>query len=173
MIARQVDLAGGNQKAAMDQIDDAVREVGREVRSIIRRAVLAQLARHIHPRIPLRRQLDVRIGFVVAQQNVVARLLLLDQVVFKRQRLALVAHHDVFNIDGFTQQASGLGVLAGALHKIRAHPRPQVLRLANVDDLAFGVLVEIHARIDRNRFDLLIQIHRLNAFALAGRSWRF
>ena len=63
MIARQVDFAGGNQKAAMDQIDDAVGKIGREVRAVVSGAVLAQLARHVHPRIALGGELDVGIAF--------------------------------------------------------------------------------------------------------------
>ena len=35
MIARQIDLARRNQKVAMDQIDDAVGQVGGEVRAVV------------------------------------------------------------------------------------------------------------------------------------------
>ncbi len=90
-------------------------------------------------------QLDVGIGFVVAQQNVVTRLLLLDQVVLERERFLLVVDDDVIEIDGLAQQRPGLGVFAGAFQEIRTHSRAQVIRLADVDDLAIGILVEIHA----------------------------
>ena len=54
------------------------------------------------------RQLDVRIGLVVAQQDVEARLALLDQVVFKRQRLVLVGDRDVLDVDRLAHQRAGL-----------------------------------------------------------------
>ena len=160
MIAVQVDLARRNQKVAVNEIDDAIRQAGREVRAEVERAVLAQAARDVHARIALAHgQLDVGIGFVVAQQNVVARLLLLDEVVLERERFLLVVDHDVVEIDGLAQQRAGLGVLRRAFEKIRAHPRAQVLGLADIDDLALGVLVEIHAWRGRQSANFLMQVH--------------
>ena len=56
------------------------------------------------------RQLDVWIRLVVAQQDVEARLPLLDQVVLKRQRLALVVDCDVLDVDRLAHQRSSLRV---------------------------------------------------------------
>ena len=160
VVAREIDLAGRNQKVPVDEIDDAVGEVRRKIRTVIDRTVAPQPARHVDARKALgRRELDVGIALVVAQQNVIARLLLLDQVVFERQRLALVGHDDVLDIDGLAQQAAGLGVFGGAVEKVGAHPGPQVLGLADVNDLAFGVLVEIHAGIGRQSANFLVQVH--------------
>jgi hypothetical protein len=86
-------------------------------------------------------------------------LALLDQVVFERQRLALVVHRDVFHIDGLAHQRSGLRVGLAGLQKIRPHPRAQILRLADVDHLAFGVLVEVAAWQGGDSADFLKQIH--------------
>ena len=102
----------------MNQIDQPVRQAGREVRPEIERSVFAQPPRGEHPRIALADgQLDVGIRFVIAQKNVVARLLLLDQVVLKRQRFFLVVDDDVVEIDGLAQQRAGLGVAAAPSRK--------------------------------------------------------
>ncbi len=53
MKAGQIHFAGGNQKVAVDQVDDAVGEVGREERSVVGAAVFAQAARYIDARIAL------------------------------------------------------------------------------------------------------------------------
>ena len=58
-------------------------------------------------------ELDVGIGLVVAQQDVEARLALLDEVVFERQRLMLVVDQDVLDVDGFAHERAGLGVGLG------------------------------------------------------------
>ena len=55
-------------------------------------------------------QLDVGISFVVAQQDVEARLPLLDQVVFERQRLLFVVDQDVVDVAASRMQRAGLDV---------------------------------------------------------------
>ena len=160
MVAREIDLAAGQKKAAMDQLDDAVGEVAGKIRAVVRRAVLAQAARDEDlGKAVGQRQLDVGIGLVVAQQDVEARLALLDEVVFKRQRLVLVGDQDVVDIDGLAHQRAGLGVGLRGLQQVGAHPRAQVFRLAHIDDLALGVLVEVHAGLGGQSADFLVEVH--------------
>ena len=91
VIAAEVHLAAWNQEAAMDDVDKPVREIAREIRAEVSRAVLAQAARDEHLGVTVgERELDVRVGLVVAQQDVEARLALLDQVVFEREGLVLI-----------------------------------------------------------------------------------
>ena len=104
-------------------------------------------------------QLDVGIRLVVAQKDVVARLLLLDQVVLERQRFLLVVHDDVVEVNRLAQQRSGLGVSSRAFQKIRTHARAQAVGLAHVDDLPVGVLVEIHAGRGWQGSNFLVKIH--------------
>ena len=67
-------------------------QLGRQERSRVEVAALLDAPRHEHPRKRLaRRQLQIRIVLVVAQQDVVLRRPLLDQVVLERERL----HHRV------------------------------------------------------------------------------
>ena len=144
MKARQIHIARGNQKIAMNQIHRAMRQVGGKIRAVIDAAILAQPPRHVNARKALaQRQLDVGISLVIAQQHVEARFTLLDEVVLQRQRLFFVVNDDVLDVGRLEDQRAGLGLDLDALHEIRAHPRPQTLRLADVDDLALGVLVQI------------------------------
>ena len=134
----------------VDEVDDAIGEIRWKIWTVIDGTIAPQPARHVDARVALgRRELDVGIALVVAQQNVIARLLLLDEVVFERQRFAFVGDGDVLDIDCLAKQAAGLGIFGGAVEEVGAHPGAQVLGLADVNDLALGVLVEIYAGIGR------------------------
>jgi hypothetical protein len=50
MKAREVDLARWNQKVAVNEIDDAIGKIGREVRPVVSAAVLAQAAGDVDAR---------------------------------------------------------------------------------------------------------------------------
>ena len=168
IVAIQVQLAGRNQEMPVNQIDKSIRQAGREVRSEVERAVFAQSPRRKHSGIALGDgQLDVGIRLVVAQKDVVARLLLLDEVVLERQRFFLVVDDDVVEIDRLAQQRSGFGIGRRAFQKIRPHSRAQVVGLADVDDLALGVLVEIHAGRGRQGSNFLVKVHEKQCQRLA------
>ena len=44
MVAREIDFAAGDEKAAVDEFDDAVSEIAGEVRSVVGGAVFAEAA---------------------------------------------------------------------------------------------------------------------------------
>ena len=85
------------------------------------------------------------IRLVVAQQDVEARLVLLDEVVFERQRLFFVVDQDVVDVARFGDQGAGLDVGQLVLGKVAADAVAQALRLAHVDHAAAGVFVQVHA----------------------------
>src|ERR1700731_4599601 len=81
MITRQINFAGWDQEMPVNEIDDAISQVGRKERTIIDAAVLSQAAGYVHSWETLAQsELYVGIRLVVAKQNVEARLLLLDKV---------------------------------------------------------------------------------------------
>ena len=147
MVARQVNLAGGDQKTAMNQVDRTVCQVSGEIRTVISAAVLLQpscdkdLGKTVS-----QCELDVWICLVVAQKNVEARLLLLDEIVLESQRLALVFDNDVLHVDGFAHQRAGFCILCGRFQQLRTHSRAQVLGLADVDHAALAVAELVDAR---------------------------
>ena len=161
MVAVEIDLAAWDEKAAVDEVDQAMGEIAGEVWAEVGSAVFLQTARDEDLGIAVvHRELDVGVGLVVAQQDVEARLALLDQVVFKRQRFAFVIDRDVVDVDRLAHQRAGLAIVdLVSLEEIRAHARAQVLGLADVDDLAFGILVEIAAGRGGERADFFEEIH--------------
>jgi hypothetical protein len=102
-----------------------------------------------------------QVGLVVAQQDVEARLALLDQVVFERQGFLFVFHQDVVDVHGFAHQRAGLGIGLGRGQDVGAYPRTQVLGFADVDDVALRVAVQIHPRPGGQGAYFLVQIHDL------------
>ncbi len=101
----------GMRKLRWMTIDEAVREVAGEIGAEVGGAVLAQAAGDEDLGVAVgERELDVGVGLVVAQQNVEARLALLDEVVFERERFVLVGDGDVFEVDGLAHERAGLGV---------------------------------------------------------------
>ena len=145
VVAREVDLAGGHQEVPVDEVHQAVRQVGREVGAEVGGAVLAQAPRDVDARVLLAGQLDVGVGLVVAQQDVEARLVLLDQVVLERQRFLLVVDQDVVDVARLGDQGAGLDVGQALVGEVAAHARAQVLGFADVDNGAVRVLVQIDA----------------------------
>ena len=95
MVSPQIDLAGRHQKMPVNEIDQPVREVAGKVGAEVSGPVFDQPARDVNARESFVRQFDVRIGFVVAQQDIEARLVLLDEIVLERQRFLLVIDQDV------------------------------------------------------------------------------
>src|SRR5262249_15672306 len=152
--------AGGNQEVAVDQVHDAIGQIGREVRAIVRAAVFAKTAGYVHPGKALAQgEFYIGGGLIIAQQNVEARLLLLDEVVFQSQDLAGIGDDDVIGVGRLTHQSAGFGVLPAALVEIGADPAAQVVGLADVDDLTLSVLVEVNAGRGREGADFLGDVH--------------
>ena len=100
----EIDLARRNLKEPVNKVHEPVRQIARKVRPIVRAAVLPKPPRHIHSRKLLSGQFDVGIGLVIAQQDVETRLVLLDQIVFERQRFFVVVDLDEIDIPGFADQ---------------------------------------------------------------------
>ena len=77
------------------------------------------------------------IGFVVAQQNIVGRPLLLDQGLFKEQRLDFTTRYRDLNIRDACDHGLGLGIECAA--KVAAKACFQAFGLAHVKGLAMRV----------------------------------
>ena len=141
MAAAQINRARRHQEMFVDQMDKPVGEAGREVRPEIRRAVFVQAARHVNARILFKSGIaDVGIGLIVAQQDVEFRHVPLDKVVFKRQRLFLVVHDDIFEVRDFADERTRLCVLPARFQEIGFDAAAQRACLADVEDFAAGVL---------------------------------
>src|SRR5438445_248887 len=101
MKARQIHFARGNQKMPVDQVNNPVRQVGREVGAVVGAAIFSKAARDIDSRESLpQSELYVRRSLIVAQQDVETRLCLLDATIFESKRftseVALNSYHARF-----------------------------------------------------------------------------
>ena len=115
MIVREVHLAAGNEKAAMDELRNAICEVAGEVGPVVRRAVFAQPARDKHLWISVGQgEFQVGVGLVVTQQDIEAGMALFDEIVFQCQRFMLVGYEDVIEVHGLAHQGAGFGIRLGA-----------------------------------------------------------
>src|SRR5690242_21247437 len=129
MVTRQVDLARWNQETAVNQIDRAMGQVSREVWTVICTPVFLQPPRDKDlGKAVGESELNIRIGLVITQKDVEARLLLLDQIVLESQGLALILDDDVLYVDRLAHQRSGFGILCRSFQQVRTHPRAQALR---------------------------------------------
>ena len=158
MLARQIDIARRHFEMPMNEVDQTMRQVAGKIRTVIGGPVFFQAARHIHARISFAGELDVGISLVVAQQDVVARLVLLDEIIFERQRFFFVV--DLNEIDGprFADQRSGFDVGQAVVIEVAADPAAEIFCLADVDDGAVGVFVEIHSGQQRQFGDAIPEL---------------
>ena len=85
----------------VDEMDEAMSEIARKIRTVIGGPVFLQPSGDVDARKALVGELDVWIGLVVAQQDVVARLVLLDEIVLECQRFFVVVDKDIVDVSRF------------------------------------------------------------------------
>jgi hypothetical protein len=129
-------------------------------RPIVRGAVVLHPARHQQPReVLVGRELEERVVLVVAQDDVVARTMLAHEVGLEHERLELVVGDDELEIGDVPDEGVGLGIGGPRDLEVRPHAPPQRRRLADIDHLRLGVLVQVHARPLRQAGQLLVESH--------------
>ncbi len=108
-------------------------------------------------RVLVARDVDERKALVVLEQDVVARLVLLDQVELEQQRLGLRRGDRDFDARHLRQHRHRL-VGVDAAVEIARHAVAQVPRLADVEDPAVLVEHAVHARLGRERREERLQV---------------
>ena len=93
------------------------------------------------------------IRLVVAQADVEARLVLLDEVLLGQQRLGLGRHDE--RVDPLDHRQQVAAHLRARVREVRRDPLLDRLRLADVDDGPLRVAEEVDARLVRQRTPLL------------------
>ena len=92
----------------------------------------------------LRVHLDIGIGLVVFEKNVVLGLVFFDERVFERERVHLARRDDVGKVGDILDHAPHLNGLVGSM-KILAHAVFEYARLAHVNDRPVLIEHDIHA----------------------------
>src|SRR5207237_5373286 len=121
----------------VDQVNNPVRKVGREVGAVVSAAIFPKAASDIDSRESLpQSELYVGISLIVAQQDVETRLSLLDEIVFERKRFFVVGDDDVVNIHRLAHKGSSLRVLDPPSVKKGPNRAAGVVRLAKYNIIA-------------------------------------
>lgn len=141
VVAGEVDFAGGDEEVAVDEVDEAVGEVAGEVGSEVGGTILFEAAGDVDAGEAFGGEFDVGIGFVVAEENVVTGLVLLDQVVFKREGLFVVVAEDVVEVAGLRDEGAGLGFGEAVFVEVGADAGAKRTRFSYVDNLAGCVFI--------------------------------
>ena len=116
-----------------------------------------------HPGPSAGRDLDAQIALVVLQADVVAGLVLLDQVVLEDQGFLLVAGHQGLDVVRLAHEEHDVGPAVAAPH-VGPDPGPQVLGLAHVDHLAGRIAHQIDARPGRKGVELVLELRDLHGW---------
>ena len=111
----EVHVAGRHLEIAVNEVDERGARGCRESRDRSKWLRLLQTAGDVDARILFVGQLDIRVGLVVAQQDVEARLVLLDQIVLERQRFLFVVDQNVVDIGCLGDESAGAGSPPGDL----------------------------------------------------------
>ena len=161
---RYTRVPAGLRPLARPVREDAVEHVERlahllrvRVRAEVPDAGTVPLAREHHARVVvLHRDRDVRERLVVAQAHVERRPVPLDEVLLEMEGLHLAARDDDLDVGDTLGQLADLDPAVGRLLEVRAHARPQRLRLADVEHRAVGVAEQVDARLGRQGLELVL-----------------
>ena len=111
-LARQVVAAGAHLEDALDDLERAAHPLHIGVGPEVARPVRLEPPSHEHARQRLlHRHLHVRVRFVVPEQDVEPRAMLLDQVRLEDQRVHLGRHDDRLDVGDQAHEAPGLRTL--------------------------------------------------------------
>ncbi len=132
-----------------EHLERRAHALGVGVRTEVRPPGAVALAREVHARkVLVERDRDERIGLVVAQADVEARPVLLDEALLGQQRLRLGGDDDALDV---LDARHHLGVAGAARHlrfgEVRRHALAHRLGLADVDDATGAVAKQVHARL--------------------------
>jgi hypothetical protein len=101
----------------------------------------------------------MRVLLVILEHHVVLGLVPLDEVGFQDERFFFVVSDDDFKITDARDEFLRLCIHIARALKILAHTITQDFGFANIDDFAFGVFVQIAARLHGQVLYFLVKRH--------------
>ena len=137
--------AAAQRPVAPEEFEQAPCVHYRAVRAEVARAVLLHPAGEEHPGEGLGGDAYPGVGFAVFEQNVVAGLELLDEVVFEQQGVRLAVDHRVLNIRNLAYQDARFDVEPLGGYKVLMDAFIEVFGLAYVNNSPGRVAVAVHA----------------------------
>ncbi len=153
-------LARADAEDAVDHRRRAPAQPGGNVGPAVGVAVLGHPPHHVDPRVLLGQgQLQVGVVLVVAEEDVEARLVALDEVVLEGQGLDLGIGEDEVQVRDLRDHVAALRVHRPAGLEVGAHAVAQHARLAHVEDVPLRVLEEVHPGAHGQCLELLGERH--------------
>ena len=134
----------------LQELQDVVdrRSIGKGAK--VAGAVAQYAAGHGNARvILLNGDLDVGIGLIVAEHDVVVRMILFDERIFQDQRFHFVGYDDGFQIDSVAHHGRYLDGTVAILTDVALNAVAQVDGLADVNDTALFIFPEVNAGLGR------------------------
>ena len=116
-----------------------------------------------HPRELVPGHANPGIGLGILQEDVVAGLVLLDEVVLQQQGVGLRIHHRVLRVGDLGNEDARLRRQPLRRHEVLRDPLVQVLRLPHIDDIPRSVIIPVDARGMRKEGYFLPYGHRPRA----------
>ena len=165
-IAREPARAGRQAEGGADRVDGGAGLAARAEGPEVARAVVRRFVGKREARVGAVGETDKGVALIVLEQNVVVRLMLLDEGVFEDQRLELAGDKDGVEMVDLRDHAAGLFIVARAKLEILADTVFQLFCLADIDNLALCVFHKVHARRQRQRHCLFPQFMNVHGIHL-------
>ena len=89
---------------------------------------------------------DGRVGLTVFQQDIITRIVLLDERVFEQQCILFRIHHRIADIVNLTDENLRLETIHFRV-EVRRDSRFEILRLTHIDNVMILVIVLVAARL--------------------------
>ena len=144
VFGRELVRAGAHGIERPDEFDDGACQLHVGVGTVVFRAVVYDLAGEEDPWKGLVPYRNPGIGLVVFEQDVVARLVLLDEAVFEVKGVFFAAYDGVFDVADVAHQHGGAQRFVGFV-EVGTDASFQVLGFAHIDDVPFFVEVLVYS----------------------------
>ena len=139
-------LAGAHSEDLLHHLEGFPGGAGRGIRPEIEGSVRTEAAHEPQGReLLLQVQTQAKIVLIVPQHDIVAGLVLLDEIALQDEGLPAAGGDEKVHPGHLFQHQGGLGVVPVRRLEIRADAVPQIDRLADIDDLARRVFEQIDA----------------------------
>ena len=134
-------------------------KIAREIGAVVAGTVFQNAAGDVDARIFFVGEFDIGKGFVIAQEDVEARLVLLNEIVFKGESFLVVIDLDKIDVARFGDETTGLGFRQPIFIEITSDAATKILRFADVQNLPFAIFVEVNARLGGKLRYFLAEFH--------------
>ena len=145
-LGRHRCITGTQRVERVNKVEHRICRVAETIRPEVLRSAAFLLAGLEYTRISLTCDADIRIALTVLEQDIIVRLILLDQVVLQQKRILFAADHHILDVRNMRHKLACLerGLV---LTEVTAHAPLEVLGLTHIDHCSLTIEVLIYARL--------------------------